>query len=155
MARAIGIILILLGAVAVALPFVGPLFNFGMGPDPAWIVTEARVVRHVIPGAAIILGGILLLPRARPSHVLGGLLAVAGGLWLTVAPVVLGRVTADAPPALVDVLRPLLYHFATGAVIVAFAAYALGVATGHARTRPVDRHAAVEPERESVGASRS
>lgn len=156
MARAIGILLIVLGTFGLALPFVGPLFDFGMGPDPAWIVTEARVVRHVVPGIAIILGGILLLPRARSGHVIGGLLAVVGGIWLTVAPVVLGRVTADSPPALMEMLRPLLYHYATGLIIVGLAAYALGVATGHARAgRAEDRHDPAERERERVGAERS
>lgn len=153
MNRIIGTVIILLGAAAVALPFVGPLFGFGMGPDPvAWEVTQPRIVRHVIPGAAIILGGLLLLPRARASHVLGGALAVVGGVWLTLAPVVLGRVT-DPAPALVDVLRPLTYHYGTGLVIVALAAYALGAATVYARAeRPAGRHAA--PERETVGAER-
>lgn len=130
MAKVIGVLLIVLGAIGLVLPFVGPLFDFGMGPDPAWVLTEARVVRHVVPGAAIIVGGVLLLPRSRVSRVLGGVLAVAGGVWLTVAPVVLGRVVADAPPALVDVLRPLAYHFGTGLLITALAAFGLGALAG-------------------------
>jgi hypothetical protein len=130
MARTVGVLLIVLGVIGLALPFVGPTFGFGMGPDPAWVLTEARLVRHVVPGLAIIVGGLLLLPRSRPSHVLGGILAVVGGVWITVAPVVLGRVVADSPPALIDVLRPLAYHFGTGLVITALAAFVLGVVAG-------------------------
>lgn len=130
MARAVGVSLIVLGVIGLGLPLVGPLFGFGMGPDPAWVLTQARLVRHVVPGIAIIAGGVLLLPRSRPSHVLGGILAVVGGVWITVAPVVLGRVVADTPPPLIDVLRPLAYHFGTGLLITALAAFGLGVVAG-------------------------
>lgn len=130
MARTVGVSLIVLGAIGLLLPFVGPLFGFGMGPDPAWVLTEARLIRHVIPAVAIIAGGVLLLPRSRSSHVLGAVFAVVGGVWVTVAPVVLGRVVDDTPPALIDVLRPLAYHFGTGVLVTALAAFALGVAAG-------------------------
>lgn len=130
MARTVGVLLIVLGGIGLVLPFAGPVFGFGMGPDPAWVVTEARVVRHVVPGLGIVVGGALLLPRSRWSHVIGGILAVVGGVWITVAPVVLGRVVADAPPAPIDVLRPLAYHYGTGLLITALAAFGLGVAAG-------------------------
>lgn len=150
MARTVGISLIVLGAIALLLPFVGPLFGFGMGPDPAWVLTEERFNRHVIPGIAIIAGGALLLPRSRSSHVVGAVLAVVGGVWITVAPVVLGRVVADTPPPLIDVLRPLAYHFGIGVLITALAAFALGVVAGR---RNVERSVVdvTEESRERAG----
>ncbi len=94
-----------------------------MGPEPAWVLTTSRLVRHVIPGVAVILGGLMLFSRATRG--LGVALAVVGGAWMTVAPVVLGRVSGE-PPALIDVLRPLAYHYGTGLLITALAAFALG-----------------------------
>lgn len=125
----VGVLLIVLGVANLVLPFVGPTFGFGMGPDPAWALTGSRIVRHIIPDAAIIAGGIMLLPSARASRVVGGYLAVLGGVWLTVAPIVLGPVSGEAP-AIVDVARRLSYHFGTGAIIIALAAFALGAASG-------------------------
>lgn len=125
----VGTLIILLGAFGLILPFVGPLFDFGMGPESAWTLTTSRLVRHVIPGVAIIIGGLMLLPRARVSRVLGAALALLGGAWLTVAPVVLGRVS-EGSPALIDVLRPLAYHYGTGLLIAALATFALGWLSG-------------------------
>ena len=118
-----GALLVLLGAFGLIIPFVGPLFDFGMGPEPAWVLTTSRIVRHVIPGVAVILGGLLLFSRAARGG--GVALAVLGGTWMTVAPVVLGRMSGS-PPAFIDVLRPLTYHYGTGLLITALAAFALG-----------------------------
>ncbi len=119
----VGVLLILLGAFGLIIPFVGPLFDFGMGPEPAWAITMSRIFRHVVPGIAVILGGFMLFSRA--SRGIGITLALLGGIWITVAPVVLGRVTGS-PPALLDMLRPLTYHYGTGLLITALAAFALG-----------------------------
>ncbi len=83
-----GALIVLLGAFGLIFPFVGPLFDFGMGPEPAWVLTTSRLVRHIIPGVAVILGGLLLF--SRTTRGLGVALAVLGGTWITVAPVVLG-----------------------------------------------------------------
>ncbi len=123
------ILIILLALFGVVIPFVGPLFGFGMGPDPAWVVTESRIVRHVIPGIAVILGGLMLFSHSRAYRGIGITLALLGGIWFTVAPVVLGRVTGG-PPAFIDMLRPLAYHYGTGLLITALAAFALGRMSG-------------------------
>lgn len=120
-----GIVLIMLGLFAGIIPFVGPLFGFGMGPDPAWIMTTSRLVRHVIPAAAVIIGGAMLLPRARTFRTTGATLAILGGAWLTVAPIVLGRGGEGVPP-LIDIVRPLAYHFATGVAVAVLAGFAAG-----------------------------
>lgn len=140
-----GIVIVLLGVFAGIIPFVGPLFNFGMGPDPAWAVTTSRVVRHVIPAIAVVAGGLMLMPRINASRVVGGTLAFLGGGWIVIAPIVLGRGGEPAPP-LIDILRPLTYHFATGAVIVALAGFAIGRMTGlRSGERVIEERLATEP----------
>lgn len=130
----IGVSLILLGAFGLIIPFIGPLFGFGMGPDPAWVWTTQRFVRHVIPGAAVITGGILLLPRYRSSRNLGATLALLGGAWFVLAPIVLGR-GGEPQPALIDILRPAVYHFGLGTLIAALAGFGIGRWTA----RPVEQ----------------
>ncbi len=125
----VGVLIILLGAFGLIIPFVGPLFDFGMGPEAAWVITMSRVVRHVLPGVAVILGGLMLFSGSRASRGVGITLAILGGTWFTVAPVVLGRMS-EAPPTLMDVLRPLVYHYGTGLLITALAAFALGRISG-------------------------
>ena len=122
-----GVLIVVLGTFGLIIPFVGPLFDFGMGPEPAWVLTMSRLVRHVIPGVVVILGGLMLFSRATRG--LGVALTVIGGTWFTLAPVVLGRVS-EGPPALIDMLRPLAYHYGTGLLITALAAFALGRMTG-------------------------
>lgn len=125
----VGVFLILLGAFGLIIPFVGPLFDFGMGPEPAWVITMSRIIRHVIPGVAVILGGLMLFSGGRAYRGVGVTLAILGGIWFTVAPVALGRMS-EGPPAFIDVLRPLAYHYGTGLLITALAAFALGWMSG-------------------------
>lgn len=121
------VLIVILGAFGIIIPFVGPLFDFGMGPESAWVLTTSRLVRHVIPGVAVILGGLMLFSRATRG--LGVALAVVGGAWITVAPVVLGQISEE-PPALINMLLPLVYHYGTGLLITALAAFALGRMSG-------------------------
>lgn len=118
---------IVLGLVGLVIPFVGPLFNFGMGPEPAFAVTAARVIRHVIPGVAVVAGGALLLSGASSTRRFGGWLAVFGGAWLAVIPFLLQVTSAG------QLARRLVYHSGTGLVITVLATYALGYLSG-ART---------------------
>ncbi len=136
-----GVLIVLLGAFGLIIPFVGPLFDFGMGPEPAWVITTSRLIRHVIPGVAIILGGLMLLSGGRASRGVGTALAFLGGAWLTVAPVVLGPMSGGFP-ALMDILRPLTYHYGTGLLVTALAAFALGRMSGFrvSKKRAEERH---------------
>lgn len=145
MARTRGIAwwLIGLGAFAFLIPFVGPLFGFGMGPDPAFAVTEARVVRHVIPGTAVILGGAMLLGRSGSLHLAGGVLALVGAAWQAVGPFMLDTEGVS------QFIRRAVYHSGTGLVLFFLAAFVLGMMAGRrspGREEIGDRH----PER--VGA---
>jgi hypothetical protein len=76
------LLLILLGLWGGLAPFVGPYLHFGIAPDKAWAYNTGRLYYSIVPGAAVLLGGILvLLTRNRAIGVAGALLAVLGGAW--------------------------------------------------------------------------
>jgi len=77
-----GVLLILLGLWGGLAPFVGPYFHFGFTPDKAWAYNSGRLYYSVIPGAAALLGGLLVVgTRNRGVGVFGGVLAALGGAW--------------------------------------------------------------------------
>jgi hypothetical protein len=77
-----GLLLILLGLWAGLAPFIGPYIHFGYTPDRTWAYNSGRLYYSVIPGAAVLLGGVLaLVTRNRAVGVCGGVLAVLGGAW--------------------------------------------------------------------------
>jgi hypothetical protein len=80
-----GVLLVLLGAWGGLAPFVGPYFHFGYTPDKAWAYTSGRLWLSAVPGAAALLGGLIVLAtRHRGIGVFGGLIAALGGAWLIV-----------------------------------------------------------------------
>jgi hypothetical protein len=136
-----GLILLMLGAWGALIPFVGPIFNWAYGLDPAWTWTTAKGWLEVLPGVAAAVGGLLLLTSAnRASAVFGGWLAVFAGAWFVV-----GRTFASTlnigdvgqPLASTDLKRALLevtYFTGLGALIVFLGGAALArVAVRHAR----------------------
>src|ERR1017187_7853771 len=77
-----GLLLILLGAWGALIPFIGPYFKFAYSPDKTWAYTSGRLYLSLVPGAAAVLGGLLLLgTRSRAAGMFGGLRAAAGGAW--------------------------------------------------------------------------
>lgn len=110
-----------LAAVNLILPFVGPAIGFGMGPDPAFAITEARVVRHVIPDLIVIAGAWLMLAGgSRALRVGGGIAAILAGGWIAAGPHVLQVETAS------QLVRRLTYHSLTGVILTGLAGVALG-----------------------------
>lgn len=135
-----GMLLMVLGAWAALVPFIGPYFGFGFLPAPnnAWYWTAARGWLEVAPGAAAFVGGLVLLLSAhRVMASFGGWLAAAGGAWLVVGPSLAGQLSlaVGAPDPLansaVQTLEQLFYFYAVGAAIVFFAAFALGRLSVH------------------------
>lgn len=145
-----GALLVLLGLFGALVPFAGPSLNFTIGPDLAWHWTEGRFWLSVLPGAATVLAGLILLRSAhRAAAGLGAWLGVAAGAWFVVgSPVssLWNGGTSQAGPALGGtsqrVVEELAYFYGLGALIVAVAAFALGrLAVRSVRDAELEREA--------------
>src|ERR1700759_3725972 len=127
-----GLLLVILGAWGALIPFVGPHFDFAYTPDKDWAWSTARGWLEVLPGAATVLGGLLLiLAGNRISAILGGWRAVLAGAWFVVggqvAPL-LGIGSAGDPIAATEHKRAALevsYFSGLGALIVFISGIAL------------------------------
>jgi hypothetical protein len=120
-----GLLLVILGAWGALIPFVGPHFNFAYTPDQDWAWSTARGWLEVLPGAATVVGGLLLIVAGnRITAVLAGWLAVLAGAWFVVggevAPL-LGIGSAGDPIAATERKRAALevsYFSGLGALII-------------------------------------
>ena len=130
-----GFLLVLLGLWGALLPFVGPYFHFAYTPDTAWTYNTARLWLEILPGAAVFLGGFLLMiATGRHVALFGALLAAAAGAWFTLGPVLsplwnnhvpMGGVPASSTQYM-RIMEELGFFYALGVVIVFIAAAALG-----------------------------
>jgi len=130
-----GFLLMLLGLWGALIPFVGPYFHYAYTPDSAWTYTTARLWLEILPGAAVFLGGFLLLiATGRHIALFGAMLAAAAGAWFTLgtvlSPLWNSHVTMGGSPAsstvYMRVMEQLGFFSALGVVIVFIAAAALG-----------------------------
>lgn len=130
-----GLLLVLLGIWGGLIPFVGPLFGYAYTPDTAWHFTMGRLWLEILPAAATVLGGFLLLASAdRRVTLFGGWLAAVAGAWFAVGPTVSrlfnGGVAAAGSPAATAstqaVLEEVGFFIGLGVVVVFLAALGLG-----------------------------
>jgi hypothetical protein len=132
-----GLLLVLLGIWGGLIPFVGPYFGYEFGSDETWLMTWDRFWLDVLPGAVLVLGGLLLLASSRRvSAGLGAWLGVAGGFWYVIGPAMsllwddtLGPQAPIGAPigsTGVQVLELLGYFYALGALATALGSFALG-----------------------------
>jgi len=130
-----GLLLVLLGLWGALIPFVGPYFRYAYTPDTAWTYNTGRLWLEVLPGAAVFLGGFLLLiAKSRHVALFGALLAAAAGAWFTLGPVLSPlwnhHVPMGGSPASTSVYMRIMeqigFFTALGIVIVFIAAAALG-----------------------------
>ncbi|HKD89194.1 MAG TPA: hypothetical protein VKB62_11740 [Streptosporangiaceae bacterium] len=135
-----GVLLILLGVWGGLAPFVGHYLHFGFTPDDAWKYTTGRLYLSAIPGAAALLGGLMvLITRNRAFGISGGILGALGGGWFIIgsgfvtAVLKNNSVTIGAPlqsanmtAALQTYLENEALFFGLGALILFFAALAIG-----------------------------
>jgi hypothetical protein len=159
-----GFLLMLLGLWGALIPFVGPYFHYAYTPDRAWTYNTGRLWLEILPGAAVFLGGFLLMvARGRHTALFGAVLAAAAGAWFTLGPVLSPlwnhHVPMGGSPAsstvYMRIMEQLGFFTALGVVIVFVAAVALGriasvtsglppveevpETTGPAETVPVER----------------
>jgi len=137
--RVIGVLLMLLGAWGALVPFVGPYFGYAYTPDKAWVYTSGRLWLSILPGAAVFLGGLLVLASDKAAAP-GAFLAALGGAWfvigLPVSAFALGGsgLTPGSPAshsamfgaATMRFLEQLGFFYGLGVVILFFAAVSLG-----------------------------
>jgi hypothetical protein len=147
-----GVLLILLGAWGGLIPFIGPDFRYAYTPDTAWSWTSGRLWLEVLPGAAVLLGGLIVLgSKTRPVALLGAWLAALGGGWFAVGSVLSVlwmKANAAGTPVggtVARVAEQIGFFTGLGVVIVFLAALALGRFTviGVRDARLADRERAV------------
>jgi hypothetical protein len=129
-----GLLLILLGAWGALVPFVGPYFHYAYTPDQAWTYTTGRLWLEVLPGAATVLGGLIVLVSAyRPVAHFGAWLAALAGAWFAlgsvIAPAWIGMNMTTGTPvggSSARALEQIGFFTGLGVAIVLVAAMALG-----------------------------
>ena len=150
-----GVALVLLGVWGALIPLIGPMFGYAYSPATAWTYTTGRLWLEILPGAATLLAGLVLLGGAnRVAGLFAGWLAAVAGAWLVVGPILstlwtLGLPAAGSPVGLGVVQRAMeqIGFFAgLGVVITFFGALALGRMTvlGVRDVAPPAEHRRVE-----------
>jgi hypothetical protein len=90
-----GVLLVLLGLWGALIPFIGPYFHYAYTPDKAWDYTTGRLWLEILPGLAVLVGGVFVLgSRHRLVGVFGAWLAAAGGAWFAVGGLVAAHWTS-------------------------------------------------------------
>jgi hypothetical protein len=134
-----GLILILLGAWGGLIPLVGPSLKFGYGPDPAWHLNQGRLYLSVIPGAVVLLAGLLILiTRSRGFGGFWAFVAALAGFWFIAGAAIVQLLPASLGAGSIGTGKPigttvsrviiteLGFYAGVGALIMFFAALALG-----------------------------
>jgi hypothetical protein len=161
-----GLLLVLLGLWGALIPLVGPYFHYAYTPDTAWKLTAGRTWLEIVPGAAVFLGGVILMVSAsRVVAMVGAWLAALGGAWFAVGTVIspiwsaASTLNPGSPAGTTTLIRQvehLGFFTGLGVVIVFIAALALGRLTvvGVRDARLADRTAPeLEPEPEEPEAA--
>jgi hypothetical protein len=155
-----GFLLVLLGLWGALVPLIGPYFHYAYTPDVAWHYDTARLWLEILPGAAVVLGGLMLMiSTGRHTALFGGLLAAASGAWFVLGTtlsllwnnyVPQGGSPASSQPFM-RVMEQLGFFYALGVVIVLIAGVAIGrilsVPSGIREVEPVAPVAPVPVER--------
>jgi hypothetical protein len=153
-----GVLLVLLGAWGALIPFVGPYFHYAYTPDAAWTYTTGRLWMEIVPGAATVVGGIILLSTAtRPVAMFGAELAAVAGAWFALGTILtpIWTTTSALNPGfpvggtIGQPLEQIGFFTGLGVVIVFIGALALGRLTviGVRDRRPAETVAEAERER--------
>jgi hypothetical protein len=149
-----GFLLVLLGAWGGLIAFIGPYFHYAYTPDVAWTYNTQRLWLEILPGAAVLLGGLLLIASShRLAAMFGAWLAAAAGAWFALGTVLApiwnhGVAAGGSPVATTTSLRigeQLGFYTGLGVVIVFLAGTAIGRLSA-VPSRPVPVATTVETE---------
>jgi hypothetical protein len=129
-----GLLLVIMGLWGGLIPFVGPYFNFAIGRNHAWTWSTGRLWLDILPGAAAVIGGLMLMGSAnRASGGLGAWIALAGGAWFVIGPVMSMLWNHGVPQTGIAhggtgrrTLEELTYYYGLGAAIAAVSSFAMG-----------------------------
>jgi hypothetical protein len=129
-----GLLIIVLGVWGGLIPFIGPYFHYAFGGTQTWHYTAQRLWLDIVPGAVAVVGGLMLLSAAsRIGGLTAAWVAIAAGVWFVIGPAVsilwhhsLYAIGAPLGGATRQMLEWVGYFFGLGAVIVGFAAFAMG-----------------------------
>jgi hypothetical protein len=144
-----GVLLVLLGLWGALIPFIGPYFHYAYTPDTSWTYTTARLWLEILPGAAVFLGGVLLIiATGRHIALFGAVLAAAAGAWFALgtmlSPLWNANVTLGGTPVgstvLLRIMEQIGFFTGLGVAVALIAAAAAGritaVAAGLREVRP-------------------
>jgi hypothetical protein len=129
-----GFMLIVLGLWGGFVPLIGPYFGFAFGSHATWDLTMNRFWLDVLPGAAVVLGGLMLLWSGhRLSGTAASWMAMAGGAWFAVGPA-FSRLWEHGPGPIGvplfghtrQTFELIGYFYGLGVVVMGLAAFALG-----------------------------
>ncbi len=129
-----GVLIALLGIWGGLIPFVGPYFHYAYTPDKAWTYTTGRLWLEILPGAAALLGGLMLAAaRGRHTGLFGAFLGIISGAWFALGNVVAPLWTTATPAgvpagttALMRAMEEIGFFTGLGVVMVLVAAAAAG-----------------------------
>lgn len=137
-ARISGSVVLLVGTFGALVPLVGPAVGYKMGSSKAWTWSESIATLHVFPGIAALVGGALMLGRMRSTARVGAVIGLLGGVWFVVGPTFhplwakSGSMSMMHGSTWSQIWSSLGYHYGTGVVIAAAAAFGLGALASRA-----------------------
>ena len=129
-----GFMLVVLGLWGGLVPLIGPYFGYAFGSHATWDLTMNRFWLDVLPGGAVLLGGLMLMWSGhRLSGTVASWLAMAGGAWFAVGPAV-SRLWEHGPGPIGvplfghtrQTFELIGYFYGLGVVVMGLAAFALG-----------------------------
>lgn len=129
-----GLCLMALGVWGGLVAFVGPYFGFAFINHQAWHFTSGRLWLDILPGAVVFLAGLILfVAGSRVSAAFAAWLGAVAGAWFVIGPQVSrfwnhGAMQTGSPVGgyVRQTFEWLGYYYALGALMVFFAAFAIG-----------------------------
>jgi hypothetical protein len=129
-----GFAIILLAVWGGIIPFIGPYFHYSFGSNATWHYTSNRFWLDIAPAIVAIVGGLLMIRSGhRVSGVVGCWLALAAGAWFVLGPPISlmwehssGPIGAPMYGPTRQAIELVGYFYGVGALIMTFAAFALG-----------------------------